>query len=74
MLLQVLKWPRFKCLAQIPCRSQPAGDESKNAAGHQVPRVIVDVDRDGATIRQVRSYRGGVVRYLPGVRVKRLLP
>lgn len=39
------------------CVGRRFDDELENAAGCQASRVIVDVHRDGATIRQARSYR-----------------
>jgi cobyrinic acid a,c-diamide synthase len=42
----------------LDCRSEPARDEPENAAGCQVPGVIVDDHRE-----QARSYRAVVVGY-----------
>ena len=44
-------------LHQRPCRSEPARDELKDAAGHQVPRVIVHDH-----LEQARSYKDQHVR------------
>ncbi|BFT59960.1 hypothetical protein PMm318_A07190 [Pseudomonas moorei] len=41
----------------VPCGSGLARDGLEDAAGYQMSRVIVDDHRDGATIRQARSYR-----------------